>query len=125
MAWWAEVIKDAERNERIEKGWADPAGAQEIRDLRLMDVLFAKANKAIREGVMAVREYMAIQSSDQRPNLMLIQGVSKEFIDEIEQYKYPERKNDNALPEIPIKRNDHVMDCLRYGVVGIRQWLGA
>lgn len=139
MAWWASTIRAAEGKavtgphgtwsgapttaEAIEEAWADPAGAQEIRDLRGMDVYFRKAIKEVAVGISNVRTRLREQP-DGHPGLLVIEGAAPEMVSEIEAYRWPDQKLDGREAEVPIKKHDHAIDCLRYLCVGVRRTWG-
>jgi len=54
-----------------------------------------------------------------RPTLF-VSSVCKNFIQEMEQYKYPEDKPERNASELPVKENDHGPDALRYLVLHLR-----
>jgi phage terminase large subunit len=45
---------------------------------------------------------------------MYISSTCKEFIQELEAYKFPEEKKDRNPSDVPVKENDHGPDALRY-----------
>jgi len=45
---------------------------------------------------------------------LFISSVCKNFIQELESYKYPEEKKDRNPSEVPVKENDHGPDAFRY-----------
>lgn len=51
---------------------------------------------------------------------LFISSVCRNFIQEMEQYKYPEEKKDRNPSELPVKENDHGCDALRYLVLHLR-----
>lgn len=136
---WAEAIFRAEggdpsdpdpekwgaRTEPIELSWADPAGAQQILDLRrTYDVHYRLGNKDWELGRTTCTEVLAL-GADGTPGFYVLEGVAPDFVSEIEGYRYPDRESGIKNPdEKPVKKDDHAMDTWRYGVVGIRRWMG-
>lgn len=51
---------------------------------------------------------------------LFISSVCKNFIKEIESYKYPEEKKDRNPSELPMKEDDHGPDALRYLVLHLK-----
>jgi phage terminase large subunit len=51
---------------------------------------------------------------------MFISSNCKNFIQEIEAYKYPEEKKDRNPSELPIKEDDHGPDAFRYLVLHLK-----
>lgn len=131
-SWWAPLILRAEGvgdgptdwtglpgDRAAERGWADPAGAQEIRDLRAAGVYFAKANKSLTAGISRVREGLQADG-----HIAVLDGACPKLVGEIEQYQWPEQRDEKAnAKEVPRKKDDHAVDCFRYGEVGARRYL--
>lgn len=51
---------------------------------------------------------------------LYVSSVCKNFIQEMEQYKYPEEKPERNPSEQPVKENDHGPDALRYLVLHLK-----
>lgn len=82
------------------------------------DMVTVPALKDIRRGVNAVSERMS-DDAEGEPGL-LIHDCCSHTIREMEGYIWsPQHSKVNGRPDRPAKRNDHAMDALRYGVMGI------
>lgn len=91
--------------------WADPEDAStNLTIIRDYDLQVWPALKAIKFGINAVAARLA-PDVEGRPHL-LIHDCCSDVIREIEGYVW-------GPNEMPLKKNDHAMDALRYGVVGI------
>lgn len=71
---------------------------------------------SISHGIDLIRQKLKPRTQligDPKPELF-ISSVCKNFIQEIEAYKYPEEKEERNPSEVPEKFNDHGPDALRY-----------
>lgn len=72
-----------------------------------------KGKGSIESGINAVRNLF-------KQNRLHIHKSCVNLIQELETYSYPEKRPNNNEPEVPIKENDHAMDCLRYIIANHR-----
>jgi len=72
-----------------------------------------KVSRSIASGVDLVRSYL---QNAQGKTRLFVSDECKEVIEDFENYRYPERKQDRNLKDEPLKdgRSDHSMDALRY-----------
>jgi PBSX family phage terminase large subunit len=66
-----------------------------------------KGKGSIESGINTVRSLF-------KQNRLHIHKSCINLIQELETYSYPEKKPNNNEPELPVKENDHAVDCLRY-----------
>ncbi len=92
---------------RGNKYYPDPAEPDRIEMLRRKGVNVMEVSKDIEAGIDSVRELF-------KANRLHIHKSCKNLIAELETYSYPKKKPDNNEPELPIKENDHALDCIRY-----------
>lgn len=96
---------------------ADSAAAQTILDLNAIHNLgvnpIIKERDSIQEGIRLNRELLKIQEGTGKPKFFVMPHC-RNFIQEIESYRYPEEKPNQSVKEDPIKANDHLMDAWRY-----------
>jgi hypothetical protein len=105
--------------EWIDLRWADPEDPQQILQLREdhdLDVM--KAVKHRLGGYAAVRALMAPQEATGRPGLYIMDSCPH-TIREHEQLQYPPERAGRDGAEYPRRMDDHTVDCVRYGCVGI------
>lgn len=90
------------------------------------------ANKDVVPGLEAVERAMHVRASDGRPRLYFLVHQDQPprhaltgrcdahaLLLETETYRYPERRSAEDAPDrkdLPIKRDDHALDALRYGI---------
>ena len=88
----------------------DPARNQDATDLADNGIgPFVMGNNAIDPGIRTVTEFV------KTGRLKVMQGRCPNFVDQMEKYSYPTDPATGALAkEKPIKKYDHLPDCLRY-----------
>lgn len=92
--------------------YCDPENAQEFADLIAAGFYGVKANKRVKWGLDYVRRFNDIRVCNSSVNLLR----------EYNKYKYQE-DNDGRVIEKPVKFDDHLMDCVRYGIVSHLHWV--
>lgn len=99
--------------------WADPEDRSSRMTLAAeYDIETTGANKAIRAGINAVATRLALDVAGQ-PHLLVSPRLSQ-FVREVESYVWAERRSGKADdPDVPLKRDDHCMDDLRYVCMGL------
>jgi hypothetical protein len=68
-------------------------------------------------GIQKVAERLIVQA-DGKPRLFIF-DTCKNFIDEIQTYRWQESKDGRPIKEEPLKVSDHVMDSTRYMCMSI------
>lgn len=96
---------------------ADSAAAQVILDLNAIHNLgiepIRKERDSIQEGIRLNRELLKVQEGTGKPKIFVMPHC-RNFVKEIESYRYPPEKPGQSIKEEPIKENDHLMDAWRY-----------
>lgn len=84
-----------------------------------------KRQDSIIHGIDLVRAKLKprIQLIGEPKPTLFISSVCKNFIQEMEAYKYPEEKKDRNPSELPVKENDHGPDAIRYLVLHLKYGL--
>lgn len=95
----------------IQVWYPDPAEPDRLEEMRKAGLYCGEVNKHIPTGISKVAEKL-------KEHKLFILDSCQELLDEISQYRYdiPKEKRDGK--EIPLKLNDHLCDCLRYGIIG-------
>lgn len=112
------VIKNKLGDNRLILMVGDSAATDAIETMRLEFPITPVIKRAdsIPHGIDLLRQKMKPRIQlvgDPKPTLF-ISSVCKELIQEIEGYQYPEEKKDRNPDEVPVKKNDHGPDALRY-----------
>jgi len=92
---------------------ADPAAKGERHSLaREHELRTVKARNQIRPGISSVAERLAPDANG-NPHL-LVHDCCRHLINEMEGYVWNVTRSKADGPDVPLKRNDHAMDALRY-----------
>lgn len=94
--------------------YGDPSEPMFITKWNNMGLNVVKANNEIMPGINFVHSMFEVQA-DGNPRLY-ISNKCPHLIDEINAYRYADRKEGKEQKETPIKENDHLMDALRYAL---------
>jgi PBSX family phage terminase large subunit len=106
--------------------FADSADPQSIAQLKKEDFIVRKANKDIKFGINIVHEWI-------RSGRLHISSDCKALFQEAKLYRRKSTQvkeehevgdHDGGDPDIPIKKNDHALDSLRYTLVGVHKLIG-
>lgn len=92
--------------------YADPTQLQMIEEIRQAGFNIYPAEKDVKMGLDLCKR-----------SKIHITKRSADLLKEIRGYQYKQDKNGTVLEE-PVKFNDHLMDCLRYGVHGLVERFG-
>lgn len=87
--------------------YPDPAEPDRIEMLRRARLNVRDVSKDVEAGIDAVRSVF-------KEKRLHIHSSCVNLINELETYRYGEKKPDKNEPETPIKENDHACDALRY-----------
>jgi PBSX family phage terminase large subunit len=108
------IIKDA--GKVITNPQADSASPMAIAELQTYGVTFnpiTKGKDSVRHGITKLAELLKIRQDTGRPTLMFNQNLPW-IADEMEKYRWMERKTDGVIKEVPYKKEDDGIDMVRY-----------
>jgi hypothetical protein len=115
--WHAEQVAALEEpGEPIEFSWGDPAAREARDEFAEADLDFANADNDVKGGIDRVRDRMRLRG-DNRPRLKVFRSCSN-LVRELPALSWDPKRRD----EVPIKRDDHAPDALRYLVQGVDAW---
>lgn len=121
-----EIFKRDPVNPRIFPTWIDPSAAQKtaaskrsvLQQYRESGLRVVPANNAVWAGIMAVKQRLML-ASDGFPRLMIFRNCVN-LIRELTAYRWKETKNEDVnSPEVPLDKDDHGPDALRYMVMSL------
>ena len=105
----AELIEVA-KTWNINVYYPDPAEPDRIEEMQRAGLNCREVSKDIPKGIEQVRELF-------KANRLHIHKDCINTIAELESYRYPENDNeDKNDAEVPVKKNDHAMDAMRYAL---------
>jgi PBSX family phage terminase large subunit len=108
------LVKDAGRY--INNPVADSAQPMSIEELKKYGVNFSPVEKgrdSVKHGISKVAELLKIRKDTGKPTLMFNRDLNW-VADEMEKYRWMERKTDGKVMEVPYKKDDDAMDMIRY-----------
>lgn len=114
------IVKDA--GKVITNPVADSAQPMSIEQLKQLGVQFApvvKGKDSVKNGITKVAELLKVRADTGRPTLMFSKSLHW-IADEMEKYRWMERKTDGAMKEAPYKRDDDAADAVRYFCMSYR-----
>jgi phage terminase large subunit len=94
---------------KINQIYCDYAEPDRLEECRRADVSVNECLKDLTGGVSYIQQLI-------RERRLFVFGYCKNFLDEINGYRYPEGKEGKAYADEPLKLNDHLMDAFRYAV---------
>lgn len=113
------IIRDKTQGQSINFYVGDSAQAEHIENLRGKAIPITPIKKrkdSIQLGIDLCAELLKPReqlTGKPKPKFFVAEHC-KHFVEEIEQYKYPEKRPEKNEKEDPIKENDHLMDAWRY-----------
>lgn len=112
---WANVAAELRDTYRVTRWFCDPSEPSYIRALVEAGCKAEAADNRVTAGIQAVKNRL-VRRGDGRARLVL----SPDFVQaaaEFEQYQWRGQRGGGFADE-PVKANDHVMDAIRYAVMG-------
>jgi len=112
---WVNVAKQARQAWGIRSFYCDPSEPDYIRQFRDAGLPAEQADNSVNAGIQAVKNRLVLQA-DGAPRLT-VTADAVWTIAEFESYQWAE--NRYGMRDQPVKANDHALDALRYGVMGL------
>ena len=104
----AEQLKKFTKKYKLIRIFCDPAEKMEIEFLRKQGLPVWSAKNDVLEGIFAIKRMFENGS-------LVISQFARFILHELSMYSWDEDK------EKPIKHNDHLMDALRYAIMGVQR----
>lgn len=117
-----QIVRDKMTGTHITAMVGDPAAAEHIANFNSkgLPIIPAKKGKdSIKLGIGMVSEKLKLREQMQgkpKPKLFVASNCEN-FIKEIESYSYPKGTDTRNPKEEPVKKDDHLMDAVRYAVM--------
>ena len=110
------IIKMYKKYPKLEDAtaYADPSEPGNILKLHEMGIYVVGANNAVMPGIQDV--YTQFEISDDKKPRLFIHMRCYNFLEEISQYRYEDAKEGKENRDVPLKVEDHLMDCARYAL---------
>jgi len=107
-------VKLLSKGEFYEKNIADPEGAEPRSELRKAGIKTVCARNDINPGVEFVQSKFKVKE-DGKPSLFIFK-TCRNTLREIPGYHYAKGSNTKNPSDIPVQKNDHAIDALRYAL---------
>lgn len=104
-------IKCLSGSEQYLASFADPENAENRSDMRKEGIPTKKARKDVARGIEMVQSRLKV--IDGKPRLYIFSSCTH-VIKEFALYKYAQATNSREAKDIPIPKDDHTLDALRY-----------
>lgn len=109
--------------------WADPSSPDNIRLAMKLDFAIQPAANSVYEGIDCVRRHLKVSQVLGGPRLIINRRRCPNLFREMATYRW-EQGSDNArnprdAKPVPLKRDDHACDALRYLLFSEEQYSGA
>src|SRR6266568_6041173 len=124
--WWIQQALQLDQEFHIEQWVADPSQPAYIRKFNEAGLPMIGAENAILPGVTAMQSRLQL-ARDGRPRMFIYEYALRDrdelrdeahqpvwFEGEMNEYVWPKTKDGQPVKEVPVKMNDHSMDCCRY-----------
>jgi len=105
-------VKILSRSERYVDNIADPENAEDRAEMRKAGIKTRAAKKDIARGIELVQSKLKVKENG-KPSLVIFK-TCRNTCREIPTYHYPKGSNTKDPKDIPVQKNDHTIDALRY-----------
>ena len=102
-----QAAKDLKKELRIEKFFPDPAEPDRIRECKDAGLNLGESNKDLKAGVSHLQDLI-------KNKRFYVFRTCRNFLDEAENYHYPEGQEGKAFKDEPVAINNHLLDSARY-----------
>jgi len=107
-----ETVKRLSNGDKYIDSWADPENAEDREELRKAGIHNRKARKEISKGIEVVQSKLKVKANG-KPSLFIF-NTCKNTCREMAGYHYPTGSSSRNPQDVPVKKNDHTIDSLRY-----------
>jgi len=106
------IVKLLSKGERYVENIADPENAEDRAEMRKAGIKTRAARKDIARGIELVQSKLKVKDNG-KPSLTIFR-TCRNTCREIPVYHYPKGSNTKDPADVPVKKNDHTVDALRY-----------
>lgn len=108
------AVKTRSKGETFVKNIADPENAEDRAELKKAGILTIPARKEVARGIETVQSKFKVKANG-KPSLVIFK-TCKNTCREISAYHYPKGTSSNNPKDVPVQKDDHTVDSLRYGL---------
>lgn len=106
------MVKRFSKDEQYTDSYADPENAEDRDELRKAGISTKPARKDVARGIELVQSKLKIKG-DGKPSLFIF-NTCRNTCREMASYHYPDGSSSKNPKDIPVQKNDHTVDGLRY-----------
>ena len=110
-------VKLFSKGEHYIENWADPEDPEARKKLRDAGIKTRTARKDIQPSIELMQSKFKVKG-DGKPSLFIFRSC-RNTCREIPGYHYPKGTNTNNPKDIPVAKNDHTIDALRYVIYNV------
>ena len=105
--------------EKYLQSWADPENAGDRAELHKAGIITHSARKDIAKGIEVVQSKLKVKSNG-KPSLFVF-NTCRNTCREMAGYSYPKGTSSKDPKDIPLQKNDHTCDALRYVIYSVER----
>jgi len=110
-------VKLFSKGESYVDNWADPEDADARNEMRKAGIKTKAARKDIANGIELVQSKLKVKENG-KPSLFILRRC-KNTAREMAGYHYPKGTNQNNPKDIPVQKDDHTVDAVRYNLYSV------
>jgi len=108
------IVKRLSENENYVASYADPENAEDRNEMRKAGIPTVIARKDVAKGIEFIQSKLKVKENG-KPSLFIFR-TCRNTCREIPSYHYPKGTNLNNPKDIPVQKDDHTVDTLRYAI---------
>ncbi|KKM85803.1 hypothetical protein LCGC14_1285410 [marine sediment metagenome] len=112
-------IKHLSVDETYITSWADPENAEDRAELRKAGIITKPAQKAIAKGIEIIQSKLKVKQNG-KPSLFFF-NTCRNTCREMSTYHYPTGSRLKNPADIPLQKNDHTCDSVRYVIYSVER----
>jgi len=112
-------VKKLSAVETYQRSFADPENAEDRAELRKAGIPTLGARKDVAKGIEVVQSKLKVKENG-KPSLFIF-NTCRNLCREFAMYHYPEGSSSKNPRDLPVQKDDHALDALRYVIYSIEK----
>ncbi len=112
-------VKKYSANEQYICSYADPENAENRSEMKKEGIATKTARKDVAKGIEIVQSKLKVKENG-KPSLFIFNSC-RNTCREMMSYKYPEGTKSKNPKDVPLGKNDHTCDAIRYGIYSVER----
>ena len=113
------MVKLLSKGERYISSYADPENAEDRSEMKKAGIPTKAARKDVARGIELVQSKLKVKENG-KPSLFIFR-TCRNTCREIPVYHYPKGTSTKNPKDIPVQKDDHTIDCVRYGLYSVEK----